>query len=224
MQFRFNTQLISTMIVFSSVCFSQGSWADINTIDCKNTTTFVEKTICNTGKLEALNKELDIQLEAASTSSKVPASLLEFGQQDWLIRRNKCKNTDCIESALQSRLDEIKQYNVLNPAFIQYYIRQEQPDNNKLLAVLEVQKLDEKRIRMIIKSYHIDSSHNKSYTTSFSAYGNQAKRLRIKDLDTKCLLRINSSKQQLEIRQASTTCGNKFVRFSGVYQLQKNQG
>ena len=224
MQFRFNSQLISTMIVLSGACFSQYGWADIQPVDCKNTTTFVEKTICNTSKLEDLNKELDIQLEAAASSSKVPASLLEFGHQDWLIRRNKCRNTECIESALQSRLDEIKQYNVLNPSFIQYYIRQEQPENTKLLSVLEVQKLDEKRIRIIIKSYHVDSSSNKSYTSNFSAYASQGntKRLRLKDLDTKCQLRINSSKQQLEVRQASTTCGNKSVRFSGFYQLQKN--
>lgn len=220
MQFRFNTHLMSTVIVLSSLCFSQSSRADIQPVDCKNPLSFVEKTICNNSKLEEMSKQLDIQLEAAATSSKVPASLLEFGHQDWLIRRSKCKNTDCIESSLQNRLDEIKQYNVMNPAFIQYYIRQEKPDNTKLLSVLEVQKLDEKRIRIIIKSYHVDNDSKKTYLTSFSAYGNQAKRLHIRDLDSKCQLKISGSKPQLQVRQASPSCGNKYVRFSGVYQLQ----
>ncbi len=220
MQFRLNTHLMSTALVLSSICFSQSSWAEITPIDCKSTSTFVEKTICNNPTLENLHKELDIQLEAATTSSKVPATLLEFSQQDWLIRRNRCKNTECIEKSLQNRLDEIKQYNVVNPSFIQYYIRQQQPANNKLLSVMEIQKLDEKRIRIIIKSYHVDAEQNKTHLSAFSGYTKQAKRIRVKDLDTQCQLKVNNSKQQLEVRQASSTCGNKYVRFSGFYQLQ----
>lgn len=219
MQFRFNTHLMSTLIMFSGMCFSHAGWAEITPVDCKNTALFVEKTICNNSKLEDLNKELEIQLEAA-TSSKVPASLLEFSHQNWLTQRNKCKNTDCIDKALQARLDEIKQYNVINPAFVQYYIRQEQPANSSMLSVMEVQKLDEKRIRIIIKSYHVDAEQQKSYLTNFSGYTKQAKRIRVKDLDTQCQLKISTIRQKLEVRQLSTTCGNKHVRFSGFYQLQ----
>lgn len=221
MQFRFNTHLAFTMLVISGICFSQSSRAEITPIDCKNSTTFVEKTICSNPTLESLHKELDIQLEAAATSSKVPPVLLEFSHQDWLIRRNKCKNTECIEKALQNRLDEIKQYNVMNPSFIQYYIRQQQPTNDKLLSVMEIQKLDEKRIRIIIKSYNVDTTQNKTYLTAFSGYTKQAKRIRVKDLDTQCQIRVNTVKNQLEVRQASSTCGNKYVRFSGLYQLQR---
>lgn len=220
MQLRLNTHLAFTMLVVSGIYFSQSSHAEITPLDCKNSTTFVEKTICNNPALDNLHKELDIQLEAAATSSKVPSVLLEFSHQDWLIRRNKCKNTECIEKALQSRLDEIKQYNVMNPSFIQYYIRQQQPTNNKLLSVMEIQKLDEKRIRIIIKSYNVDTAQNKTYLTAFSGYTKQAKRIRVKDLDTQCQLKVSANKQLLEVRQASTTCGNKHVRFSGFYQLQ----
>jgi hypothetical protein len=85
---------------------------------------------------------------------------------------------------------------------------------------MEIQKLDEKRIRIIIKSYHVDAEQQKSYLTSFSGYTKQAKRIRVKDLDTQCQLKISTTKQQLEVRQLSTTCGNKHVSFSGFYQLQ----
>jgi len=104
--------------------------------------------------------------------------------------------------------------------FCSVLYRQEQPANSSLLSVMEIQKLDEKRIRIIIKSYHVDTEQQKSYLTSFSGYTKQAKRIRVKDLDTQCQLKISTTKQQLEVRQLSTTCGNKHVRFSGFYQLQ----
>ncbi len=221
MRLRFKAHIVSFLLGCSGAAFSQVSWADLKTADCNNSETFVEKTICSNPKLTALDNDLSVQVEAAFQVNKVPQKLLEFSHDEWLMRRNKCKNTACIEDAYQSRLDDIKQYNATNQSFVKYYLRKDLDNlDSNALAILEVHKLDEKRIRIIAKTYLIDKTDNKSQVIAFSGYSNQAKRMLVKDLDSKCHLKIRMSKQQLEVRQASNSCGNKQLRFSGHYDQQ----
>lgn len=197
------------------------AYAQILPLDCENAKNFVEKTSCSNPKLSELDSKLIAELEQAAQETKVPAQMLELTQQSWTKARNQCKNTACIEQAYQKRLLEIKNLNMTDQEFVHYFIRMKnkQPDPN--LALLQLQTLDEKRVRVLAQTFWSSKDNKYHQTTDFSGYANQGKRISVKDLDTGCILKLSQHKKQWRVTQASPLCGNKNLRFSGLYQPQQ---
>lgn len=206
---------------FINIAFLPLAFAQILPLDCENPGNFVEKTTCSNPKLTELDNKLFAELEQATHETKVPAQMLELTQQRWTKARNQCKNTACIEQAYQKRLLEIKNLNTTDQEFVRYFIRtkDKRPDPN--LALLQLQTLDEKRIRVLAQTFWNSKDNTYNQTTDFSGYANQAKKITVKDLDSGCILKLRQHKEQWRVWQASPLCGNKNLRFSGVYELQK---
>lgn len=209
---------LAGLLIFSN------SYADIQALDCDQPEVFVEKNICSNPKLSKMEHDLQQELTTAREVSKVPETLLDITQQAWQISRNACKETSCIEDSYKNRIAEIKRYNVTDQTFVQHYLRINNGEPDKNLSVLELHKLDEKRIRIIANSFSPTHTKSKTLMLGFSGYANQAKTILVKDLDTQCKLRIKTiSKRKAEIkeidvRQLSPYCGNKHIRFSGRYE------
>lgn len=206
---------------FIPMAFLPLAFAQILPLDCENAKNFVEKTTCSNPKLTELDSQLFDELEQAAQETKVPLQLLELTQQSWMKARNLCKNTACIEQAYQKRLLEIKNLNTTDQEFVRYFIRtkDKKPDTN--LALLQLQALDEKRLRVLAQTFWTSNDNRHSQTTDFSGYANQAKKITVKDLDTGCILKLSQHKEQWKVWQASPLCGNRNLRFSGLYELQK---
>ncbi len=199
----------------------QSAVAQFEALKCNEATKFVEKTTCSNPKLTSLDTELYAQIEHAQEVTKVPVQVLELSQRNWIKQRNQCKDTDCIETSYKTRLMEIKNLNALNQDFVQYFVRIKDDKPDAQLALLQLQNLDEKRVRVVAQSFWNSSDNQHGQVVNFSGYANQGKKITVRDLDTKCVLKLRQHKAAWEIRQASPMCGNKHVRFSGSYQAQK---
>ncbi|XID74066.1 lysozyme inhibitor LprI family protein [Alkanindiges sp. WGS2144] len=200
---------------------SQSSFAQFTPLICDSATKFVEKTTCSNPKLTELDSELYNQLEHAEQVTNVPLQVLELSQQNWIKQRNQCKNTACIETSYKTRLQEIKNLNAMNQDFVQYLIRVKEGKPDPQLSLLQLQSLDEKRIRIIAQSFWNSADHQHNQVVNFNGYANQGKKISVKDLDTKCVLILKQHQKRWEVRQASPMCGNKHIRFSGFYEPQK---
>lgn len=201
--------------------FCQSAVAQFEALKCNAATKFVEKTTCSNPKLIALDTELYAQIEHAQQVTKVPVTVLELSQLNWITQRNQCKDTACIETRYKARLMEIKNLNALNQDFVQYLVRVKNDKPDTQLALLQLQNLDEKRVRVVAQSFWNSSDNQHGQAVNFSGYANQGKKITVRDLDTKCVLKLKQHKAMWEVRQASPMCGNKQVRFSGFYQAQK---
>lgn len=197
------------------------AFAQILPLDCENARNFVEKTTCSHPRLTELDSKLFAELEQAAQQTRVPVQILELTQQSWIKARNQCKNTACIEQAYQKRLQEIKNLNTTDQEFVQYFIRikDQQPDPS--LAWLQLQTLEGKRIRVLAQTFWSSKDNKYNQATDFSGYANQAKKITVKDLDSGCILKLSQHQQQWRVWQASPLCGNRNLRFSGLYTLQK---
>lgn len=213
-------QVKTGFLIFAGVICVQNSFAAILPVDCTETDNDVEKTICGNSRLKKLETEIQQQITAASKVGKVPTEILETTQQQWVETRNQCQQLSCIEDSYNSRLSEIKRYNVTDQQFVRHYIRvlanTSQP--SVPLSVMEIHKLDEKRIRVIINSFANSNKTYKIKQISFNAYANQSHRIKAKDLDSKCTVMILQDKDKdVKIRQLSQSCGNSHIKFSGDY-------
>lgn len=206
---------------FITVAFWPVAFAQVQPLDCENARNFVEKTTCSNPKLTELDSKLVAELEQAELETKVPAQMLQLTQHNWINTRNQCKNTACIEQAYQKRLLEIKNLNTTDQEFVQYFMRIKDQKSDPNLALLQIQTLEGQRIRVLAQTFWISNDNKHSQMTDFSGYANQAKKMTVKDLDTGCILILNQHKQQWRVWQASPMCGNKNLRFSGLYELQK---
>lgn len=196
--------------------------ATFTAIDCDQAANRVERTICADKKLTQLDKQVAQQITAAADVSKVPQKILEATQQQWVNTRDQCQQNSCIEDSYQSRLTELKRYNLTDQHFVRHFIRvQADGSPTTALSVMEVHKLDEKRVRVIINSFApINQTSYKVNHAAFSAYASQAKHIRIKDLDSQCLLNVHQiDDSNIKVKQKSTRCGAPHIRFSGHYQL-----
>lgn len=206
---------------FINMAFLPMAIAQIVPLDCENAKNFVEKTTCSNPKLKELDNQLFEELEQAVQQTKVPSQMLELTHQSWIKSRNQCKNTACIEQTYQKRLLEIKNLNTTDQEFVHYFIRikDQQPDPD--LALLQLQMLDEKRVRVLAQTFWSSNDQKHNQSTDFSGYANQAKQITVKDLDSGCILKLREHHAQWRIWQDSPLCGNKNLRFSGTYELQK---
>ena len=204
-----------------AVAATQLSHAQIEGLDCEQAGNFVEKTICSNPKLIDMDRSLFQEIERATQEPKIPAQLLELTQQNWIKQRNQCKNTACIETAYQQRLQESKNLNAMNQEFVHYFIRSKNNKPDAQLALLQLQFLDEKRVRVLAQTFWINPQGGLHQSTDFSGYANQGKRITVKDLDSKCVLKLRQYADYWQVWQDSPLCGNKNLRFSGRYNLQK---
>lgn len=220
---KFNFKSLSFLAsgILFSLGYCQSSFAQFEPLNCAEVTKFVEKTICSNPKLNRFEGEISTQLDHAEQVTKVPLSVLELSQQNWIKQRNQCKNTACIEASYKIRLTEVKSLNAMNQDFVQYFVRikQEQPDEQ--LSLMQLQNLDEKRVRVVAQTFWNSSDNQQGQVLNFSGYADQGKTIVVRDLDTKCILKLRQRKAEWEVRQASPMCGNKHLRFSGFYQSQK---
>lgn len=199
----------------------QLAFAQIEPLNCEQASNFVEKTICSNPKLIELDRNLFQEIERASQEPKIPAQLLELTQQNWSKQRNQCKNTACIEMSYQQRIQESKNLNAMNQEFVHYFIRTKNDKPDPQLALLQLQFLDEKRVRVLAQTFWINPQGGLHQSTDFSGYANQGKRITVKDLDSKCVLKLRQYADYWQVWQDSPLCGNKNLRFSGRYNLQK---
>ncbi|RYZ84601.1 MAG: hypothetical protein EOO68_31370, partial [Moraxellaceae bacterium] len=125
-----------------AVAATQLSHAQIEALDCEQAGNFVEKTICSNPKLIDMDRSLFQEIERATQEPKIPAQLLELTQQNWIKQRNQCKNTACIETAYQQRIQESKNLNAMNQEFVHYFIRSKNNKPDAQLALLQLQFLD----------------------------------------------------------------------------------
>lgn len=222
---RFTLKKNQCLILSTGLLLLSTSYADTTALDCDNPQIFVEKNICSNPKLDKMEQDLQQELKTALEVSKVPEKLLNITQQTWQASRNVCKETACIEDHYKNRLTELKRYNVTDQTFVQHFLRitnKNEPD--KKLSVLEIHKLDEKRIRVIAHSFSSIQSTSKTTMAHFGGYANQSRNIRVKDLDTQCQLRIKTISErkaeikEIDVRQLSPYCGNKHIRFSGRYE------
>lgn len=204
-----------------AVAATQLAFAQIDALNCEQASNFVEKTICSNPKLLELDRSLFQEIERASQEPKIPAQLLQLTQQNWTKQRNQCKNTACIETAYQQRIQESKNLNAMNQEFVHYFIRTKNDKPDPQLALLQLQFLDEKRVRVLAQTFWINSQGGLHQSTDFSGYANQGKRITVKDLDSKCILKLRQHADYWQVWQDSPYCGNKNLRFSGHYDLQK---
>lgn len=200
--------------------FCQTALAQFESLNCDDAANFVEKTICTNPKLSRLNSELEAQIDHAELVTKVPLQVLILSQRNWIKQRNQCKNTACIETSYKTRLTEIKSLNALNQDFVQYLVRVKKQQPDQELSLLQLQNLDEKRVRVVAQTFWNSSDNQQGQVLNFSGYANQGKKITVRDLDTQCVLKLKQRKDQWEVRQASPMCGNKHLRFSGFYQTQ----
>lgn len=210
---------VAGLLIFSN------SYAEPRVLDCDEPEIFVEKNICSNPKLSKMEHDLQQELMTARTVSKVPEKLLDITHKAWQVSRNACKETACIEGSYKNRIAELKRYNVTDQTFVQHYLRMtalNEPDPK--LSVLEIHKLDEKRIRVIANSFPSAQSKSKIAMVHFGGYANQSRNIKVKDLDTQCQLRIKTISERkaeikhIDVRQQSPYCGNKHIRFSGRYE------
>lgn len=220
--------LISTVLLGVGCC--QTALAQFEPLNCEDATKFVEKTICTNPKLSSLNSELETQLDHAELVTKVSIPVLTLSQKNWIKQRNQCKNTACIETGYKTRLMELKNLNALNQDFVQYLVRVKQQQPDQEFSLLQLQNLDEKRLRVVAQTFWNSSDNQQGQVLNFSGYANQGKKITVRDLDTQCVLtlKLHQNKKQnqhhqgqWEVRQASPMCGNKHLRFSGFYEVQK---
>ena len=210
--------LISTVLL--GVGFCQTTLAQFEPLNCEDAVKFVEKTICTNPKLSSLNSELEAQIDHAELVTKVPLQVLILSQRNWIKQRNQCKNTACIETSYKTRLTEIKSLNALNQDFVQYLVRVKKQQPDQELSLLQLQNLDEKRVRVVAQTFWNSSDNQQGQVLNFSGYANQGEKITVRDLDTQCVLKLKQRKDQWEVRQVSPMCGNKHLRFSGFYQTQ----
>jgi uncharacterized protein len=212
------------LIPLAGLLLFSNSYAENSALDCDNPEIFVEKNICSNPKLSKMETDLQQELSTALEVSKVPEKLLNITQQAWQANRNTCKETACIEESYKRRIAEIKHYNVTDQTFIQHYLRVIDGKADTNLAVLEIHKLNEKRIRIIAHSLSPAHKKLKKPMIGFSGYANQAKHILVKDLDTQCKLKVRTLSNQkaeskkIDVRQLSPHCGNRYLRFSGQYE------
>ncbi len=220
-RFTSGTQLnvwISTILLGLGFC--QTALAQFEPLNCDDAAKFVEKTICTNPKLTSLNSELEAQIDHAELITKVPMQVLMLSQKNWIKQRNQCKNTACIDTSYKTRLMQLKNLNALNQDFVQYLVRVKKQQPDQELSLLQLQNLDEKRVRVVAQTFWNSSDNQQGQVLNFSGYANQGKKITVRDLDTKCVLKIMHHKDQWEVRQASPMCGNNHLRFSGFYQSQ----
>lgn len=89
---------------------ASGAWAA--SFDCAKAATAIEKSICATPSLGPLDEALAARYQALRKAKLGDADLqdLTHAQRQWLIERNRCADTPCLEAAYQKRIEQICQY------------------------------------------------------------------------------------------------------------------
>jgi uncharacterized protein len=78
-------------------------------IDCHGAKTDVEKMICDDDQLMTADYELSYYYEALLSVSR-DAKEVRHAQLEWLKKRNKYKDADCIERVYSDRRQELEKY------------------------------------------------------------------------------------------------------------------
>ncbi len=94
--------------------------AEAASFDCSKSVTTVEKLICATPRLSALDDLMhkDYTAISASNIGDAARAQLKNSQRAWLKTRNGCQNAACIETVYVSRMDEVcGDYPALSGAF-----------------------------------------------------------------------------------------------------------
>lgn len=84
--------------------------------DCSKACTPVEKMICSNSLLGRLDVALtnNYKLMISANIGDGAKQHLKATQKEWLAFRNGCADTDCLEAAYRSRIDEICDYPVVS--------------------------------------------------------------------------------------------------------------
>lgn len=75
--------------------------------DCKKATSDIEKIICSSERLSALDEALNKQFRDALEKADDRTSLVK-AQKAWIQERNKCVDSKCLEKAYESRQASLK--------------------------------------------------------------------------------------------------------------------
>ena len=75
--------------------------------DCKKAASPIEKAICASQKLDALDESLGMYYAAAQEKVGAARSCLRTDQRAWVGERNRCRDDACLERAYLNRLAEL---------------------------------------------------------------------------------------------------------------------
>jgi uncharacterized protein len=78
-------------------------WAWAASFDCKKASTFVERAICSSKVLSAMDDQLG-RLYAKALAGAPNDAKLKTDQKSWLSLRNQCRDSDCLKTAYEDRL------------------------------------------------------------------------------------------------------------------------
>jgi uncharacterized protein len=77
--------------------------------DCAQSSTLIEKQICENSELSGLDAQLSVVFR--KVSAQCPGKILKTDQLRWLQQvRNRCSDTDCLARVYQKRLRELKNW------------------------------------------------------------------------------------------------------------------
>lgn len=96
-----------SMILF--IVFAVTAYADEPSFDCSKATTAVELKICNNNYLSDLDGLLAYNYKNAPWSEwdENGKRVFKSEQKAWMVKRNACRDENCIADAYKSRIDEI---------------------------------------------------------------------------------------------------------------------
>ena len=81
--------------------------AQAASFDCAKAGTKVEKLICGDAELSKLDDDLNAAYKSA-LHGQSKAETVKQAQKLWMKERNSCEDTDCVEMAYRSRINELK--------------------------------------------------------------------------------------------------------------------
>lgn len=106
------------LIFVSTVLTLSSSLSYAVSFDCKKSSNFVEKTICNDASLGALDDALSTNYRYVSAANigESGRKNLKANQRAWLSTRSKCVENACLVASYKKRIDEICDFTVLSGA------------------------------------------------------------------------------------------------------------
>lgn len=85
--------------------------ANAASFDCKKAISKIEKMICASKEISALDDDLAEEYKTA-TNGAADSSTLVVDQKEWLqLKRASCKNEACLRTAYQNRIEQLNQWN-----------------------------------------------------------------------------------------------------------------
>ena len=83
--------------------------AQAASFDCRKASSFVEKAVCDSAELSALDEALsrNYQRMLASNIGDGGRKQLRADQRAWLAKRNACRTSSCVNTLYQERVDAV---------------------------------------------------------------------------------------------------------------------